>query len=110
MHPVYPTRRDIRANETVPIVSVGVRRYAVPQSGYCKMANMQTQEHPDGDVTEPGFVWVYRYTYWDEDLKVRKTSKRFATREVIQCGLGEMIHASAKKIPIANLVDGAFAE
>ena len=61
-------------------------------------------------TTEPGYVWVFRYTYWDEAEEVRKTSIRFATLDVITCGLGQPVHASAKKIPTSDLIDGKFAE
>ena len=61
-------------------------------------------------TTAPGFVWVYQYTFWDEASRTRKTSERFATIEVIRCGLGEFIPSSGKKIPVSKLIDGAFAE
>ena len=67
----------------------------------------QRDLHP---TTERGFVWVYQYTYWDDAAKAHKTSERFATIEVIRCGLGDPVHTSAKKIPITKLIDGAFAE
>ena len=69
------------------------------------------RDHESHDTTTaPGFVWVYQYEYWDEAAQSRKVSERFATLEVIRCGLGEAIPSSAKKIPVWKLIDGAFAE
>ena len=61
-------------------------------------------------TTAPGYIWVYQYTFWDEATKTHKTSERFATLDVIRCGLGEFIPQSAKKIPVSKLIDGAFAD
>jgi hypothetical protein len=81
------------------------------------MKAIRTEEPPplrdqasQDTTTAPGFVWVYQYTYWDQAANSRKTSDRFATIELIRCGLGEFIPSSAKKIPVASLIDGAFAE
>lgn len=72
---------------------------------------MKTEERQTSDTTtDPGFVWVYQYTSWDEASDSRKVSERFATIEVIRCGLGKFIPSSGKKIPVAKLIDGAFAE
>lgn len=68
------------------------------------------QASSSDDITAPGFVWVYRYTYWDEASQGQKTSTRYATADVIRCGLGAIINASAKRIPVSKLIDGAFAE
>jgi hypothetical protein len=65
---------------------------------------------PDGPTTEPGFVWVFQYVYWDELEQAHKTSKRYATLDVIKCGLGQTVTASGKKIAITKLIDGAFAD
>lgn len=73
------------------------------------METKQEQPHTEASA-EAGFVWVYQYTFWDEESKSRKTSERFATLELIRCGLGEFIPSSGKKIPVAKLIDGAFAE
>ena len=72
----------------------------------------QPVPHPasDADLTETGFVWVYQYIYWDEIEKTHKTSKRFATADVIKCGLGVAVGSSGKRIPVSQLIDGAFAE
>ena len=67
------------------------------------------QRHQDATI-EPGFVWVFQYVHWDEASQSQKTSKRFATLDVIRCGLGEPIHSSAKKVRLADLIDGAFVE
>ena len=71
----------------------------------------QLRDHDSSDTTTaPGMVWVYQFTFWDEATNTRKTSERFATLEVIRCGLGEFIPSSAKKIPVTKLIDGSFAE
>jgi len=41
-------------------------------------------------------VLVYRYMYWDESKRVRKTSLMYATSDVIRDGLGTAIHSSAQ--------------
>jgi hypothetical protein len=68
------------------------------------------QAASDTDLTASGFVWVYQYIYWDEAAQTHKTSKRFATADVIKCGLGVVINSSGKRIPTSKLIDGAFAE
>lgn len=71
----------------------------------------QLRDHASEDTTtEPGFVWVYQYSYWDHASEARLVSTRFATAEVIRCGLGEAIPHTGKKIPITDLIEGAFAE
>lgn len=62
------------------------------------------------DLNEYGYLWVYRYRYWDEQSKSQRESQRYARLEVIKCGLGEAILASGKKIPTSALIDGAFSE
>ena len=62
------------------------------------------------DRPEPDAVWVYQYLYWDDVKKEHTASKRFATVDVIKCGLGTPILASGKKVPKDKLIDGAFAE
>jgi hypothetical protein len=49
------------------------------------------------------FVTVYRYTFWDEQAQERRSSDVFATLEQIRSGLGQPIHASAIKVPLADL-------
>jgi hypothetical protein len=51
-------------------------------------------------------VWVYQYTYWDEHDGERKTSKMYATPEMIANGLGSIVHTSGKKVRRNELVDG----
>jgi hypothetical protein len=72
---------------------------------------MRTQlQVPSDNSTAPGYVWVYQYVYWDDASRSHKTSTRFATDEVIRCGLGVAVNHSGKRIPISKLIDGAFAE
>jgi hypothetical protein len=68
---------------------------------------LERQHHP---TTEPGVVWVYQYVYWDEALRSHRTSTRFATLDAIRCGLGQPVNASAKKVAVCDLIDGAFLE
>ena len=74
------------------------------------MNSLQAQSRNDDPTARPGYVLVYRYVYWDESSQSHQTSSRFATADVIRCGLGEIIPASAKKIPMTKLIDGTFAD
>jgi len=67
-------------------------------------------ERPLHPTTDPGYVWVYRYLWWDADSQSRRASAQFATLDGIHCGLGVPIMTSGKKVAIADLVDGAFAD
>jgi len=51
-------------------------------------------------------VLVYQYTYWDEASDERKTSKRYATLDVIRNGLGVPVFASERRVPASEVVDG----
>ena len=77
---------------------------------WVQTSRMKTQEKHAHSTTETQYVWVYQYVYWDDASHTRKTSERFATLEVIRCGLGSPVHASAKKIPVSQLIDGMFSE
>jgi hypothetical protein len=53
-------------------------------------------------------VLVYRYDYWSELAQTHKESREFATLETIKAGLGTPIHASEKRVPRADVMDGFF--
>jgi hypothetical protein len=74
------------------------------------MKTLRAQSRNDDPTSQHGFVWVYRYVYWDESSQSHQTSSRFATADVIRCGLGTIINSSGKRIPTSDLVDGAFSE
>ena len=55
-------------------------------------------------------VCVYQYTYWDEASCERKTSKRFATLDVIRNGLGIAVLTSEKHVPANDIVNGFYRD
>ncbi len=53
-------------------------------------------------------VFVYLYQYWDEETQSQKTSKLYATLEVIHAGLGTPLYPSALEVERAHLHDGTY--
>ena len=83
------------------------RAQAEPPNAGRPGAVLPHAEPPDAEAL---FVWVFRYSYWDEESQAHERSWRFATLDMIRSGLGEPIHSTAKKVRVNDLIDGAFAD
>lgn len=59
-------------------------------------------------MTENAKVLVYRYLFWDEETRSRKTSSVYATAELIRNGLGTPVHTSALEVDRSDLRDGGI--
>jgi hypothetical protein len=63
---------------------------------------------PESGPDDKEWVWVYQYTYWDAYDEKQKTSKLYATVELIRNGLGVIVHTSGKQVRRDILVDGVL--
>jgi hypothetical protein len=57
---------------------------------------------------EDSRVWVYRYTYWDDEAGKEKTSHVLATLEAIKMGLGVPVFSSAMKVDPQDVAGGFY--
>ena len=53
-------------------------------------------------------AWVYRYVYWDSDERIEKTSRIYATLEVIRLGLGSPVLDSAITVAGDDVAGGIY--
>ena len=51
---------------------------------------------------------VYRYSFWNEDAKVRFLSDSYATLETIAKGLGIAVHSESRRVPIGDVIGGMW--
>ena len=74
------------------------------------MNDFVSRSRLDSSAADADTVWVYQYTYWDDETRTHRRSERYATADAIRCGLGTPAFETGKRIDRAALIDGAFAD